>query len=121
MNAAWPDGACWARVEARFACVSCGQLSPQNHLDLDGAVTCAHCGFDQPLDPRAWGRPLAFAHEVVDLSAVAPWVLASETLRSHRNPHATVGSSIPAREWTETGAVAGRERLQVRVAPGHPL
>lgn len=121
VTAAWPEGACWARIEARFACAGCGQLSPVNHLDVDGTATCAHCGLDQPLDPRAWARPLAFAHEVVDLSGVAPWVAASEALRGQRNPHAQVGLTIPAREWTESGAIAGRERLWVRVAPGYPV
>jgi hypothetical protein len=120
--APWPPAElAWARIETRFACAGCAAISPVNHLDTGGVATCASCGWDQPLDPGVWARVLPNAHEIVDLCGVAPWVLATDKLRDARNPHSLVGVTVPARDLVEPGVVAARERLFVRIAPGHPL
>ena len=113
----------WARLECHFRCTSCGTQSPINHLDLDGAVDCAHCGLEQAFDVGSWTRILSTAHDVVDLAATDPAVRNADHSSKLRleNPYHHVGAAMADRTWSEPTAVAGRSELTLRVSPGHPL
>lgn len=111
----------WARVELSFRCVGCGFSSPLDHLDLDGTLSCAHCGLDQAFDVRAYSRVLSTAHDVVDLCGADPEVRRPGSALSRDNPYHHIGVSVSDQAWTEPHVVGGREALGVRVSPGHPL
>lgn len=60
-------------------------------------------------------------HEIVDLAGTSVAVLEMPALASGSNPHAHVGVQIATRDIVEPNAVAGRERLSLRVGPGMPV
>ncbi|MBI4700531.1 MAG: hypothetical protein HY744_05090 [Deltaproteobacteria bacterium] len=118
-----PAEGVWARIECRFACPSCGVLTPINHLDADGSVTCAHCALEQSLDIAMWRRVLPGAHEVADLSGVMPWIAAAPANAPlvHDNPYRHVGLVVSHWDWSEHGVVGARAAVAVRASPGRPL
>lgn len=109
-NAPWAaDGSYWVALEVRFECRSCGQSAPLNHLDVDGAVKCMHCGAEQRFDAERWTPLLAQAHAVGDLAG-ARGVPGLAPL----NAYASIGKR-------ETLMAQERPPLRIRMAPGHPL
>jgi LSD1 subclass zinc finger protein len=117
------EDARWGRLDARFGCTGCGALSPVNHLELDGAVSCAQCGAEQPFDLRVWSGVLEWAHDVVSLSAVDPAVRDArpESPLGRDNPYSNVGVTVADRSREQPNVVAGHGPLRVRISPGHPL
>jgi len=92
-----PPELAWATVAVRFECRACGQLSPLNHMVVDGQVKCMHCGVERRFDASRW-------REVLN--------------------HARESANSPPAELSSTSAVlasAKLEGLEVRAAPGHPL
>lgn len=96
-------------------------ISPLHHLHEGAQVDCAYCGASHGFDGSTWDRLLPQAHEVIDLAGSAPHVASDEALRSSRNPHLPVGTSMVGRELEEPHAIGGRAPLRMRVAPGHPM
>lgn len=122
-EAVFEDNARWARLESQFRCPGCGALSPVNHFELDGKVTCAQCGTEHAFDVGAWSKALSWSHDVVSLSAVDPAVRAAQSNSPLvlDNPYHHVGVAVADRSWEQAGVVAGHGTLSVRCSPGHPL
>ena len=60
-------------------------------------------------------------HEIVDLAGTSVAVVEMPALKSASNTHAHIGIQIATRDLVEPHAVAGRERLHLRVGPGLPV
>jgi hypothetical protein len=97
--AAFADHTYWMAIEVRFECRACGFLSPLNHLDVDGDVTCLHCGTMQRFALDDWASIIEEAH-----------ALGENT--SHFNYD--IGTSHTFVEFSEA-------RQRVRLSPGNPL
>lgn len=111
----------WARIEARTTCPDCGVTSPLNGLLLGPTISCSKCGATHGFDGRIWQRLLPMIHEIVDLAGTSVGVLEMPALSSASNAHSHIGLQVATRDLIEASAVAGRERLHLRVGPGLPV
>lgn len=107
------DTAYWVAVRCRFQCRSCGHISPLDHLDMDGSVTCLRCGIDQHFDVSSWKDGLDHAMRV--------GLLAGES-----GKYARVGKSASTVEHVQSGmriegGMVTMLSLRVSAGPGHPL
>jgi hypothetical protein len=114
----------WVAVETTFQCRACGHASPLNHLDVDGAVLCLHCGIEQRFDANQWWGALAHAHAVGDLAgphAEGRFPNPQVSVRRH-NPHVEIGRSrVSAPNDQGAGQSTPPSALRLSAAPGHPL
>jgi len=118
----------WAAVRCQFQCRSCGHLSPLDHLDVDGSVSCRRCGLEQAYAVDSWRQALGHAHAVADLAGPDP-----EGRRPHPrlsiaadNPFKQVGVSATEAGHQQSGqadagGVSVPNTLRVFAAPGQPL
>ena len=102
----------WIAVRCRFQCRSCGHLSPLNHLDMDGSVTCLRCGLDQVFDVESWRDGLQHA-----MRTGQP---------EHRGTFPELGVSASSAELVQSGlkiadGIMTTLSLRVDAGPGHPL
>jgi len=122
------DGVFFVRVECRFECRECGQLSPLNFLDLGGTIPCVRCRMDHALELDAWSEGLAHAHAVGDLAGPDPEgrMHSGGVSISARNPFAIVGVTKTFAELQQSrfdldDGTYKRRAIRVRASPGHPL
>lgn len=128
-----PDELFWVQVSAEFKCQSCGELSPLNHIDADGAFECLRCQAKQDANPIVWEEGLAFGHAVAEIGgpnagARRPKVdLAigySFDLSGLGSERSVVSMHIGQQHGHQiAGSPAEVEyrTLQMRASPGHPL
>lgn len=107
------DKTYWVAVRCRFQCRSCGHISPLDHLDMDGSVTCLRCGLDQHFDVASWNQGLDHAMRV-------------GLLAGKHGKYALVGQTSSTLEHVQSGMKieAGMVKLlslRVSAGPGHPL
>jgi hypothetical protein len=89
--------AMWVGAECTFKCRACGFVVPLNHLDMDGAVTCARCGSEQAFEVRAWHDALELAHAVADGTTSPPGTQTSvkQTLATENTFEITLSAGHP--------------------------
>ena len=119
-----PDGAYWVQVRTELTCRQCGRRSPLDALDLDGAVSCGHCGAAQAFDAEVWSEALAHAHAVGDLAA--PELRGRDGAVPGGNPFADLGVTRAAATFEATGmsiegGVMKTRNLALVATPGQPL
>lgn len=112
----------WVGIEAAIRCQACGHASPCNHLDLEHAVTCLHCGLEQRIDPNQWFGALAHAHAVADLCGPHPEGRFPNEFTSIRrqNPFTDVGVTRTSARHHGSTQDASQPVLDVVATPGHP-
>lgn len=116
----------WVGLRAWFTCGPCGQLSPINHLDVDGRVLCLHCGNEQRFDTDQWWLALKHAHATGDLAGpeAEGRFPNAEVSIAEVNELRWVGVGLPWSEWMQTEVelnATHNSSLLVHAAPGHPL
>lgn len=118
------DGAYWVQVRSELTCRQCGKRSPLDALDLDGSVSCGHCGAAQAFDVDVWRDALAHAHAVGDLAA--PELRGREGALPGGNPFADVGvtrasATLEATGMSIEGGVMKTRNILLAATPGQPL
>ncbi|MBW2524938.1 MAG: hypothetical protein JRI23_12210 [Deltaproteobacteria bacterium] len=111
------DGYLSVAVQMEFQCRACGHFAPANFLDLDGSLSCAHCGIEQAFAPRRFRDVLLAAHDVGDLAG--PHKEGHPANRSaligKENPHGAIGrtESVHATSLRRSDEIDLKVRLKL--------
>ncbi len=102
----------WVGVRCQFQCRSCGHLSPLNHLDVDGSVTCLRCGLEQVFDNSSWDDGLDHAMRC--------GALAGESGKYKQLGITMTSVELVQNEINIGNGMMNMRSLRVAAGPGHP-